>query len=284
MGLFGSSRKKPRDQFQASVEHQRKRTPAGRSREMQAELSRQYKADLFRQANPFPSQENSQQHPYQRPGFGFYSGENLAAAKSRQRAAKRSVSLDAGVQNVPGGYAGQTMWEEDGFSGNSTPWQDPTGWNDPDVWETAYYGQEAPFGYSASYDFNGPGQYRSLYPLDNSVFGGGRPFSATPFNTPTYPEPPIFDSFRPFNEPRGTNPYAASPLFNSPNRTQGHPIWDGLGGRIGSPFPSSPRRNWPPRPPGSYERLRPPHLRRGSSGAGAGGLSRSSSSRMGEMR
>jgi hypothetical protein len=299
MGLFGSFRKKPSDPFQAAVEQQRRRTPAGTLRSRQSESAYRRNADYFHGGGPFAWQEGPHEHPYEQPGFGFYSGENLSAAGPQIQETKRSLSEDDGFRDaqqgfLPGSlgpdlpfsphwrYPGPTTrpigWNEAGYDTESPLWIDPEPHVGTRPWDWPYHGPEEEFLHSESHYFNPyrPSTREPLMARRSSLSGRALPARNSPFNMSSNRERPVLDTFRP------SNPYAPDRSFNRNFVQDRSHTWNPLGRRNGSPFSGS---RPPPHPPGSYERLRPLHLQRGDSGAGnGGGRGGRSSSRLGEVR
>jgi hypothetical protein len=280
MGLFGSSRKKPYNPFQAAAEQQRQQGLATRVRQRQPESS-----------HLRPGWDKSPiVHPYGQPGFGFYSGENLAAgSRPRQREPSQPTSVDDGLRGRP-----PQPWSGPLSPGPPFPphqvYPAPSFENceagclplvDLDAWAalrppaSPYRGPEEqllvhPDHYFADYV---PGT--RVLPLSSSTSSGAPHFPPRniPLDASRYRERPIFDGLRPFRNSPVPNPYIAlDPSRNGPPHR--HPAWN--------PFPDGivPMRapGTPARPPGSYERLRPPHLQLGNGRAGGGGGTRSSSS------
>jgi hypothetical protein len=304
MGFFGSSRKKIRDPLQAVIEQQQRRNPAARFTERQSEPARQHNEDYIRERRPFEWNDSANGHPYEQPGFGFYSGENLAAGRARQQERKKPMSADGGFKNAQHGYVsnpleedvflfsprpsypGPSLWEEGGCDAASPeslhcdPWAGTRPWDWPPEGPAQRYLRPPSLNfndYRPSTMMNPPG--RAI-----SVTTRQTPRQSTQFNIPPYNNPrPVFDSYRTFSHTPGPTPYTA-PLFNTSVPSDRIPIWSDSRTHIGSPYLGSRMSNGPPRPHGSYERLRPPHLQRGGSRAGGGRGTHSSSSRIGEIR
>lgn len=260
---------KPHDPFQAAVEQQRRRAPAARHRERQSESSRQLSAEYLRHGGPSAWDNSPNVHPYGQPGFGFYSGENLAAGRQRQREPKRSMSVDEDFRGIPHQFWSEPLAPDlpfspyQGFSGPSFG-----GRGECDAGGTPRFDLDPWTGLAlAASPYSGPEQ-ELLYPdhvlstrmphLGGSMSSGGQWFlpRSIPPGLPTYRERPIFDNFRPFSDSPVPNPYIA-PILNRNTPSDRPPPWNPLSGM------RTPSR--PVRPPGSYERLRPPHLQRGNS-------------------
>ncbi len=294
MGLFGSSRKKPRDSFHAAVEQHRRRAPTAMLRERESESLRQRNAGYFRSGGPFAWQESTDPHPYGQPAFGFYSGENLAAGRPRQQHPKRSRSVDEEFRNTPYAFPLDPAARDLPFSPKNghlgpssaagwSPWLglDPRAALGRDF--LPYNRPEEQSRYLEYPEFDEYAPTSRMAPLSRSMSANGRRLApqSTSLGTSTYPDRPIFDRFRPFNSSPVPNPYGAS-MFNRDIPSHNHPTWNGFADRRKDPFSGLGRANRPARPPGSYERLRPPHLQPGNNRAESGRGTYSSSSGIGE--
>jgi hypothetical protein len=302
MGLFGSSRKKTRGPFQAPVEQQRRRNPTAMFGDRRSESARQRNAHYFRPGDPSAWQKNANEHPYGQPGFGFYSGENLAAGRPQQPGPRESMSVDDGFRNTPPGlfsdpferdlpcspywgYPGPSFGRREAGHATEPPWLDPDDWNGLGARDSLYAGPEEPSLYPRD---GGLGNYipnTIISPIGRSIPTVSRRFPprSAPLNMSRYPDQPIFDQFRPFRDSPVPNPYTAPP-FNRNVSSDRHPPWSPFADRTMDPFQRMRTSNVPTHPPGSYERLRPAHLERGNSRAGSRGGTRSSSLYMGEIR
>ena len=310
MGLFGTSKKKSRHSFQAAVEQHQGRAPAATLRARQSESAYRRNADYFRGGSPSPWQEGTHEHPYKQPGFGFYSGENLAAARPHAQEAKRSLSLDDGFKNTQEGFlsgpssearlpfslpqmsAGSSCWDGAGYDADCPPWMDLGPWADAEPWDSSYRSlpyhapeEQIRCSNSPYFDLYEP-RTRAPPILDRSVSNGRRFTTCSPpFHRSTAPGRPAFDTFRPLHSTRTPNPYTPDQGFRQDAPLGQVPTWNGSGGRSDRPFSHQATASRPPsRRPGSYERLKPPHLQRGNSAAGSGTGTRSSSSRLGDVR
>lgn len=299
MGLFGNS-KKSNDAFQAAVEKHQRRTPTATLRARQSESASRRNADHFHCRRPFPWQEGAHEHPYKQPGFGFYSGENLAAAQPRAQETKRSLSFDDGFGNIHGGpspgpsreglpfpplpmSAGTSCWDGAGHDADCPPWMDHGARADAAPWDSSYQG--LPYCAPEEQMLRPNGPLFDLYeprtrtrPMDSPVTPNGRRFTtrSPPFNTSAAPERLHFDPLHPFRNTHMPNPYTPSQGFRQDAALGRYPSWNGYSGGGGGggggdrPFSRATTADQPPpRPPGSYERLRPPHLQRGNSVAGS---------------
>jgi hypothetical protein len=274
MGLFGSARKKPHDQFQAAVEQQRRRGLANRLGGRQPEPSR-----LRHRWDNSPIV-----HPYGQPGFGFYSGENVAASsRQRQGGPRRSISFDEGLGEIPPQSRSEPLATgllyppHRAYSAPGSGYQRGGGASlqDLDLW--------AALRPPASPPYRGP-EGQLLYP--DHYFADAVPGTMVPPLSRTttssgalsrYPDQPIFDNFRPFPNSPGPNPYT-NPVPNRDAMVRRYPAWNSCpGGIIIHPLSGMRAPGVPPRPPGSYERLRPPYLQLGNGQAGSGSSTRSSS-------
>lgn len=282
MGLFGSSRKKAHDPFQDAIEHHQRGKPAPRSRERQWESARQRTADHSHCDRSLAWHEGSNEHPYKQPGFGFYSGENLTASTPWQREPTRTMGVGGGYGIMPPRiYSDPLMWDPlasphqgcpwpsfhdgDGYDAGGPPWRDPDPLTGSWWWDSPYTDPEEPLPYRDC------GLLARVPPLGGPLSSDSRPFlprSVPPegWMYPEYPERPSIDHLRPCNnEPTPYFHAARSFTGNVPfdcdcafNQCRDHAV-DTFSG-IGAP-------NRSPRPPGSYERLRPPHLEQGRDGA-----------------
>lgn len=307
MGLFGSSRKKPRDTFQAAVEQQRRRTPAAGHRQRQSQSVRRRNAEPSHHYSSFPWHESTNAYPYEQPGFGFYSGENLAAGRPRQQDPQRSMSADEGYGNIPPGffsdpsgrdfpflpylgYPGPNFGGREERNAGNISWLDIDAWSGSRLRSSPYTGPGEHFLHPEKDNFLDYLPNTRMPPLGRSMSSNSRQYRprSSPWDPPMYPkypaylDRPIFDSVRPFRDEPLPDPYTA-PV----------PYWNGLPDRqIGvnpftnrpvGPIPGTGTANRQPRPPGSYERLRPPHLQPGNSRAGSRRGYRSSSTNMEDM-
>ncbi len=135
-------------------------------------------------------------------------------------------------------------------------------------------------GYGGRNDF---GPSTSMVPRSRLLPSNGEPFCSrrTPFGPSACVERPIFDHFSPFRKSPTPNRYPI-PEFHSHVPPNCSPAWDPYADRTMDPISGARTNIWAPHPPGSYERLRPPHLQQGSSRAGSGRGARSSSSYIGQ--
>jgi hypothetical protein len=269
MGLFGSARKKPHDPFQAAVGQQRRRGLATRLRGRQPEQSR-----LWHECD-----HGLMVHPYRQPAFGFYSGENLAASRrQRQGGPRHSIKTDGSLgERTPksGSEPLATGLPFPPHRFNSAPGFEYREIGGPPLQDLDLYpGLRPPVAPYRSPD----GQL--LYP-DHYCAGAVPGTMALPLGRTTtssdtrYPDRPIFDGFRPFPSSPVPNPYTNS--ANCDTHLYRYPAWGSCPGGIIHPFSGGRPPGVPPRPPGSYERLRPPHLQLGNGQARSGSSTHSSS-------
>lgn len=289
MGLFSSSRKKTRGPFQAAVEEQQRGNHAARFRDRQSESVRQRSAEYLRHGGPFGWHESANGHPYEQPGFGFYSGGNLAASRQRQQEPRRSVVADEGFGNIPPecssdplgphlpfsphqGYPGPGFGTHYGYDAGGPPWPGLDRWTGPGLWDPPYIRPEEPFLYPPHHDFDAYPLSTRLPPLRS--LSSVRPSTgqrfvprSRPLDTPTDPERPILDEFRPSRNLPMPNPHLPPVLNRDTPSHHPSPTWNAFADRAPRQFPGTRAANRPPpRPPGSYERLRPPHLQPGGVG------------------
>lgn len=302
MGFFGSSRKKPRDPFHATVDQYRRRTPATRLTEIRSGQARHLSTEYYGGGGPASLQDGPISHPYGQPGFGFYSGENLTAHKPRQQEPRRSLSMDVGFNSTPQGVfsdqfgrdlpytqsqeflgpAYKNNWE---YDAERLPWLDINPWTESEMrYEDPYKGQyERPqeqykqFTHPTRHDVSDHLPRTRASPLDRSTSMNRRWLPPQ-----RHHQRPVFDQFRPFGSSPVPNPYTA-PVSDLNFSMHCHPSWNAYANRTFDPFPGMRTVNPPSRPPGSYERLRPPHLQQANSRTGSGRGTSSSSSRMGDF-
>jgi hypothetical protein len=301
MGLFGSSRKKTRDPFQAAVEQQRRRNPTEMYGDRRSEPARERNAHYLGSGDASAWRENANEHPYGQPGFGFYSGENLAAGRPRQPGPRKYTSADDGFRSTPRGlfsdpferdlpcspyrgYSGPSCGRREAGHATGPLWLDRDHWNGLGVRDSPYAGPEEPFLRRGDHDLDNYIASTMIPSLGRSLSTNDRRFPprSSPLNMSRYPDQPVFDQFRPFRSSANPNPYA--PPLNRNVSSNRHPPWSAFGDRTMDPFLCTRTSNGPTRPPGSYERLRPPHSQSGNSRAGSRRGNRSSSSNLGEMR
>ena len=298
MGLFGS-KKKPRDPFEAAVEQQRRRSSAKSFGQRQSS-SHQRSTDYCGYGGPSAWHKSTNVHPYRQPGFGFYSGENLAG-RPRHSEQRRSVSVDEGSRVLPPGFRSTSLGRDLPFSPNrwspepdfrgrdrgragGSPWLYLDPWTGLASVDSPYAGPEEQFIYPhrPNCDAYVPGA--RMPPLRRSVSSNSRLFAPPyiPSDFSTYSENPNYAPFRPFSDPAVPEPYVV-PMSNRDVNFDRHLALDPLTDRRMDPLPDMRATGRPPRPHGSYERLRPPHLQRGTSRAGSGRCIHSSNSNLGGM-
>ncbi|KAF7511723.1 hypothetical protein GJ744_003454 [Endocarpon pusillum] len=288
MGFFGSSRKKARDPFQAAVEqHQRGASSSARLRGRQPGSARHDVSSAWCHSDNV--------HPYGQPGFGFYSGENLAAATSLRSEPRKPRSVDEDSIDMGPRYPVDSWGADIPF---------PTYQSYPRPSSKNIYARDIPYielgpraqigprdlPYSGSEEFRlylGGGGRNDFAPstsmasLGRLLPSNGELFSPrrTPLDLSAYAERPIFDHFSQFRRSPMPNRYPI-PNFNANLPPNCSPARDPYADRAADPISGGWTNSWPPHPPGSYERLRPPHLQPGNS---RGGGARSSSSNIGQV-
>ena len=309
MGLFGSSKKKTSDPFQAAVEQQRKRTSAGTLRSRRSESAYHRNADCFRRGGPLPWQEGTSEHPYAQPGFGFYSGENLVLPRAHVQTTNGSSSMDDGPKNAQFGLlhdlfgnnlplpphpsypesTGQNSWDLPGYDAKYPPWTDPDSWIGASPPGLPYHSPEEEFLRQESHYLHpyNPRTRELVMGRPSSSRGHSVPARTSPFNALSHRERPGLDTFRPFNNSHVASPYESDQSLHRFAPQASAPIWkwNPSRGRRGNSLSNSRTADAPPpRPPGSYERLRPLHLQHGNSPAESGRDRRGSTSWLGELR
>ncbi|ERF73371.1 hypothetical protein EPUS_07205 [Endocarpon pusillum Z07020] len=289
MGFFGSSRKKARDPFQAAVEQHQRGASSARLRGRQSGSARH---DV-----PFAWCDSDNVHPYGQPGFGFYSGENLAAGTSLRTEPKRPRSVDEDFRDMGPRYPIDSWGAGLPFSTYQS-YPRPSSKNiyarDIPYLELGPRAQIGPrdLPYTGSEELRpylgggGRNEFAQpeptsmaplgrLLPCDGDLFSPRR----TPLDLSASAERPIFDHFPQFRRSPTPNRYPI-PNFNANLPLNGSQAWDSYADRVADPISGAWTNSWPSHPPGSYERLRPPHLQPGNSG---GGGTRSSSSNIGQV-
>lgn len=275
MGLFGSSRRKTRDPFQASVEQHRRRASGATFGEMQTGATSRRNLQFQRHFG-----SSGYEHPYMQPGLGFYSGENLLADRRRKRGQERALSVDEYLfRNTPRDCPDALMHEvpcssyqrcETGpclgiaeqCSGGASPRLDFDLCGNSEARHSPYDRRDEHFLYPAHHhvcDDYLPSTMRRRRPVPatNPEFQPRR-FSSGISNPRR--DCPTFEWMRSFRSPPTTNAYLA-PRFSRNVPLDSPRQWNAFARRTFDPW------NGPPHAPGSYERLRPPHLRQENSRA-----------------
>lgn len=282
MGFFGSSRKQARDPFQPAVEQHKRRASSARFRERQSGPARH---DM-----PFAWCDSDNAHPYGQPGFGFYSGENLAAGLPRRTEPTRPLSVDESFQGMGPGYPIDSWATGLAFSPHQSY---------PKPSFKSSYARDIPYfdlglrmrtgprdlHYNVPEEFcsyPGCGSCNDFVPSTSSTPLG----KLLPFNygemfrsRAACAERPIFDHFPPSRKSPTPKRYPI-PEFHSHMPTKYSPGRDPYANRTVDPISDARTNSWPPHPPGSYERLRPPHLQRENGRSGSGRITRSSNGPM----
>jgi hypothetical protein len=277
MGLFGSKKTQP-DPFQAAVNRHRTKASASKHlRVRQADLAHQRDLEFASWATP-GGHHPRYGHTCETPGIGFYSGENLAAySRSEEQEtmglgylvpdsehgphaarpdvlvpgfhpALGSMDLHAGIggEAGSGSAAGRMAWIDQDLESTSMPW-DPNG---------RYSGQEEdPFG-SGYIDGMFPADYGALR-SDHIHF----PMCSHGLHPQIYPdrrEPACTSWHDPLARSRDYPPYPSSLAdslcswrFPLNRQSTAH----------SSPAMTATTYDMGPGSLGSYERLRPDHLR-----------------------
>jgi hypothetical protein len=287
MGLFGGPRKKPSDPFRAAVEQQSKRTLAARLRASQSESARQRSAHYFRGNGLSAWPGNTREHPYQQPGFGFYSGEQLASGRPGEGEPKRYLSVDEGVRNAQQGssselygrdlsfsphhrHPGAGFWNGDVCNFADPPFVDRDPWTGLDPRNSPYHVPEEQLLFPDRYDSNSYGLYARMSPLGRPRPRNGRHFPSRdpPFNTAMFADGPVFDGLRPFNNLSMPSSHTA-PTYYRDIPSERYPTWSASGRHPRDPEPVTRAAYGSPRLPRSYERLRPPRMQRRGGRAGS---------------
>jgi hypothetical protein len=290
MGLFGRPRKKPSDPFRTTVEQQSKRTLAARLRASQSESARQRSARYFLGNGLSAWPGNTREHPYQQPGFGFYSGEHLASGRPRQGEPKRYLSVDESVRNAQQGssselydrdlsfsphhrYPGAGFWNRDVCNFADPPFVDRDPLTGLDPRNSSCHVPEEQFLFPDRYNSNSYGLNPRMSPLGRPKPRDGRHFPSRdpPFNMAMFADCSVFDGLRPFNNLSMTSSHTA-PTYYRDIPSERYPNWSVPGRQTRDPESVTRAAYGSPRPPGSYERLRPPHMQRiGGRGGSASG-------------
>lgn len=272
MGFFGSSKKKARDPFQAAVEQHQRGASSARLRGRQSGSARHNV--------PFAWCDGDNVHPYGQPGFGFYSGENLAAGTSLRTEQKKARSVDEDFRDMGPRYPVDSWGADIPFSTYQS-YPRPSSKNryarDVPYLELGPRAQTGPGDllYTGSDELHpylgcgGPNNFApstSMAPLSRFLPSNGELFSPrrTPLDPSACAERPIFHHFPQFR--RSPTPYRYPvPNFNANQPLNCSLAWDPYAERAADPISGAWTNSWPPHPPGSYERLRPPHLQPGNS-------------------
>ena len=275
MGFFGSSRKKARDPFQAAVEQHQRGASSARLRGRQSGSARH---DV-----PFAWCDSDNVHPYGQPGFGFYSGENLAAGTSLRTEPRKPRSVDEDFRDMGPRYPIDSWGADLPFStyqsylrpssknryARDIPYLELSPGAQIGPRDLPYTGSEELCPYLGCGGSNDFAPSTSMAPLGRLLPSNGELFSPrrTPLDLSTCAERPIFDHFPQSRRSPTRNRYPI-PNSNSNLPLNYSPAWDPYADRAMEPISGVWTNSWPPHPPGSYERLRPLHLQPGNSRGG----------------